>query len=228
MDYSLKTKFFIACIGALSPILIGLFAFDIHSLLANADALTVASYVVQKAALCVAACIVVWLSPDAKNPVTIYQLGIAAPALIGGIISGAYHAQQSPQHVGFDIPAIIGTASAQPVPPTPSNIQPRDCKRDLTASQQILKGLVGALPSDRWFVVYSSDRLAQSAISDVQDIQRKYSARFRATICAPVDGDDRYRVVIGANLSYDAAVKLKSEAVAASFPKDIWLWSPIN
>jgi uncharacterized membrane protein YuzA (DUF378 family) len=229
MEYTLKTKFLIACVGALSPILISLFAFDLNSILANATMLTVGSYVVQKAGLCIAACIVVWLSPDAKNPLTIYQLGIAAPALLGGIISGAYHTQQSNQHAMLEIPAIIGTASAQPAPnATPSNIQPRDCKRDLTASQQILKGLVGALPSDRWFVVYSSNRLAPSAIGDVQDIQRKYPARFQAHICAPADGDDRYRVVIGANLNYDAATKLRGEAIAAGFPKDIWLWSPIN
>jgi hypothetical protein len=226
-----KSRYFIACIGALSPIVISLVAFDLNSLLADASALTAGSYVVQKAGLCVAACLVVWLSPDAIKPLTIFQLGVTAPAFLGGLITSAYHAQQSNQHAMFDVPAIIGTASAQPAPVASSaagQASAKDCKPPLTTSQQVLKGLVGALPADRWYVVYSSNRLLPSATGDVQDVQKKYAGKFQSAICAPVNGDDRYRVVLGSNLTYDAATKLRAAAIAAGVPSDIWVWSPVN
>jgi hypothetical protein len=88
--------------------------------------------------------------------------------------------------------------------------------------------LIGALPADRWFVVYSSNRLLPSAAGDVQDIQRKYAGRFQPAICAPVNGDERYRVVLGSNLTFDAATKLRAAAIAAGVLTDIWVWSPVN
>jgi hypothetical protein len=231
----LRTRLFIGCLGALSPILANLLVLDLNLMLVNATPITVASYVVRQLALCIAACIIVYLSPDATKPMTIFQLGIAAPALLIGIINGISQTKNLTPHAELQIPAIVGSAFAQPAPPSggsvPTNLQAQvsDClKRESTTSQQILKGAFGILPDDRWFVVVSSNLQLQTAIADVQDIQRKYPGKYRPKICAPVDGDNHYRVAIAENLTYDAATKLRDEAVGAGLPKGTWLWSPLQ
>ena len=229
----LKTKLVIACLGALSPILASLLALDFDLILTNATPLTVTSYVIRQLTLCAAACLCVYLSPDARRPMTIFQLGIAAPAIIIGIINGVSQSHNLRPRIGFQIPAIVGTAFAQPAPrpdgALPTGVRVEDClRRESTVSQQIIKGVLGILPEDRWFVVISSNLQLQTAINDVQEIQQKFSGRFQAKICGPVSADNRYRVVIGQNLTYDAATRLKDEAKAAGLPIGTWLWSPLQ
>ena len=161
------------------------------------------------------------------------QLGVAALALLIGIINGVSQSQNLKPRVGYLIPSIVGTAFAQTARPTnsapPAEVQIEDClKRDSTVSQQIIRGVFGILPDDRWFVVVSSNLEVQTAISDVQAIQRTYSGKFQAKICGPVGGDSRYRVVIGENLTYEAAKKLEADAKAAGLPNDTWVWSPLQ
>jgi len=100
--------------------------------------------------------------------------------------------------------------------------------RGSTPVQQIIRGTLGILPEDRWFVVTSSNLQLQTAIDDVQDIKRRYAGKFQPKICAPIRGDNRYRVVIGENLTYEAASKLRDEAIAAGLSRDSWLWSPLQ
>src|SRR6266852_3953180 len=143
----LKSRLLIACLGALSPILASLLVLDLNLMLANASLLETVSYIGRQLALCIAACIVVYLSPDAKKPLTIFQLGIAAPALLIGIINGASQSHNLNLRVEIPIPSITTTARAQSAPrpgnslPSASQFQVADClRRDSTVLQQIARG----------------------------------------------------------------------------------------
>ena len=223
---NLKNKLFIGCLGALSPILVNLILVDLDLVLANAKALTIASYIVRVIALCAAACLVVYLNGEEDKPIKIFQLGLAAPALLTGIINGVSLSKNVvDQKAAFEIPAIVSSAFAQGAG------QPKveDCvKHDSTAGQEVLKGLFGILPENRWYVSTSSKLKLQSAVDEVKDIESRFSGKFHPRICAPISSDDKYyRVIIGQNLTREAANKLKDEALASGLSRSTWLWSPV-
>jgi len=228
-DMDLRKKLFIGSLGALSPILINLLVIDLDLVLANAKLLTVVSYVIRVVALCAAACLVVYLNGDEDKPIKVFQLGLAAPALLTGIINGVSLSNNVVnQRTAFEMPAIVSSAFAQPGTINPPKVE--DClKHDSTAGQQVLKGLLGILPEDRWNVSTSSNLQLQSAVDEVQDIKRRFPTKFHPKICAPISSDDKYyRVIIGQNLTREAASKLRDEALAAGLSKSTWLWSPVS
>jgi hypothetical protein len=239
----------IGCIGALTPILLNLLVVDLQTTLSNVTLITVLSYLVRVVALCAAACIVIFLNDDETKPVKLFQLGIAAPALLTGLLNGAVIANQrtppsqssqtapaatinhnereTNQRFVFEVPSFIGRAHAQGAG-RPANVLDCTTPQDPSVSQQILKGLIGIVPDNQWFVVVGSNPTAESALADVATLNQRYAGRFSAKVCAPAAApDNRYRVVIGEYLTYAAATKLKLEAIAAGLPGETWVWNPV-
>lgn len=250
MNAELRKRLAIGCLGALSPILANLLIVDLQVTLASATPLVVAAYLLRVLVLCAAACIIVYLNHDENRPIKIFQLGIAAPALLTGIINGAAVSntakqdqapqqqqqrtqQQSPSSY-FEIPGLIGKVFAQSasrdgnVAPNQPSIEDCANPKDPSISQQFLQGFAGIVPDNRWFVVISSNINIESAVGDVATINRQFPGRFKPKICAPPRGDKFYRVVIGEYLNYQAASKLRDEIVRAGIQKDAWLWTPFN
>lgn len=245
MDRDLLKKLGVGCLGALSPIIANLMVVDMRLVLTNATFWAALSYFVRQLALCIAACIVVYLNRDEKKLARVFQLGIVAPALLTGMINGVSLSANLPAQANvtppanvksqstIEMPSTVSSAIAQPVvgntSPTEAVPQPKDClKRESSVSQEILRGLLSILPENRWYVVISSNINLRYAVNHVQEIRRKYEGKFQAEICQPLPGDNRYRIVIGENLTRTAAEKLQQEAVEAGFPPGTWLWSPLQ
>src|SRR4051812_48729433 len=89
MDRDLLNSMKIGCLGALTPILINLLVVDLQTTLTNATAISAFFYMVRVVLLCIAACLVVYLNSDEKRPIKVFQLGIAAPAVLTGMLNGA-------------------------------------------------------------------------------------------------------------------------------------------
>jgi len=119
-------RFFIACLGAMTPILTNLLVVDLNTSLTNLQVIDGVTYAIRLFALCASACVVVFLNSDEQRPVKLFQLGIMAPALLTSIINGAAISiranGQGPQHAAIqgyfprhaDFPSLIGSAFAQP------------------------------------------------------------------------------------------------------------------
>lgn len=250
MDQELLRKMKIGCLGALTPIVINLLVVDLHTTLSNLTVIEAITYSIRVVALCAAACIVIYLNFDEARPIKLFQLGIAAPAVLTGLLNGAVinnkqnaPATPAPQsapatpgrgseldkkfYFSFEVPSVVGSARAQGVGRAPGIL---DCTKpkDPTVGQQILKGLVGIVPENHWFVVVGSNDTSGGALSDVNAFNRRFSGKFTAEICAPPSGADKpYRVVIGEYLTYSDATKLKLDAIAAGFPGETWVWNPV-
>ncbi|MDP1602788.1 MAG: hypothetical protein Q8M03_05930, partial [Legionella sp.] len=235
----------IGCVGALTPILINVLIVDLQTTLSNVTLVSVVFYLIRVAALCGAACIVIFLNSDEVRPVKLFQLGVAAPALLTGMINGAVIAKgngappvASPpaQSMLYDgpgierisfMPSFVNAAYAQPVA---QDVAVEDCTKakQATFTQQALKGLLGLQPDNQWYVVVGSNPTAQSATGDAVLLNRRYVGKFTAKVCAPAGSSDgRFRVVIGEGMSYDSASKLRADAVAAGLPGDAWVWNPL-
>lgn len=121
-------KFYIACLGALTPIITNLLVVDLNTSLHNLSAIEGITYAIRLFALCASACIVVFLNSDEQRPVKLFQLGVMAPALLTSLINGATISikanAQAPMNPGIqtplpkqaNFPSLIGTAFAQPAP----------------------------------------------------------------------------------------------------------------
>lgn len=245
MNQDLMRRMGIGCIGALTPILVNILIVDLQTQLSNTSVISALFYALRVVALCAAACIVIYLNDDESRPVKLFQLGVAAPALLTGMINGAVIANQKPAqqqtsagavvtgmlHEPMSAPgftfSFVGEARAQTAG---ANTKVLDCRqpKEPTFGQQALKGFLGIQPDNEWFVVVGSNPTAESASGDADVINRKYSGKFSAKVCAPLGGaDNRYRVVVGEYLSYDDATRMRVQAVAAGLPADAWVWNPM-
>jgi hypothetical protein len=236
-------RFFIACLGALTPIITNLLVVDLNTSLSNLHIIDGVTYALRLFALCAAACVVVFLNSDEVRPVKLFQLGVMAPALLTSIINGAAisikasgQGPQSsavqiapPQKVGF---SLIGSAFAQTGPvPQPSAAAPKDCllPAELSTTQQIFKGLIGLVPDNKWYVVAGSYGALPGATEDAAQIRARFGTKYSVSICKPLGGPDlQYRVVIGENLTYADGTRLKVDAIAAGLPDNTWLWNPVD
>jgi hypothetical protein len=220
----------VGCAGALTPILANLLVVDLEVTLADLRPLTVASYIVRVLALCAAACIVVYLNSDETKAIKVFQLGIAAPALLVSLINGV-QANHNSKKASVEFPFLTATAFAQDAKGKAAQgaSQIADCmgEPEPTAGQQVIRGLFGILPDNRWFVVVGSDLTRENAISEANEVNQQ--GQFRAKVCAPAGGADKYyRVVIGEYMSRAEALTLRKQAANAGLPKDAWLWNPMT
>jgi hypothetical protein len=237
-------RFFIACLGALTPIITNLLVVDLHTTLNNLSVIEGLNYAIRLVALCASACVVVFLNSDEARPVKLFQLGVMAPALLTSLINGATislkanppstqsAAIEAPlsHYAGF--PSLIGAAFAQSAPTSaPQAASLKDCMQpaELSTTQQIFKGLIGLVPDNKWYVVAGSYAALPGATQDANDIRTRFGARYTVSICKPLGGaDPQYRVVIGENLTYPDATRLKVEAIAAGFSDNTWVWNPVD
>jgi hypothetical protein len=237
-------RFFIACLGALTPIITNLLVVDLNTTLINLSIIEGMNYAIRLSALCASACVVVFLNSDEVRPVKLFQLGIMAPALLTSLINGATisiranaQAAQNPAvqtslPQKSEFPSLIGSAFAQSGPATAPPTAPlKDCllPAELSTTQQIFKGLIGLVPDNKWYVVAGSYGALPGATQDATEIRARFGARYSASICKPIGGPDaQYRVVIGENLTYADATRIKVEAIAAGFADNTWLWNPVD
>jgi hypothetical protein len=236
-------RFYIACLGALTPIITNLLVVDLNTSLNNLHVIDGLTYAVRLFALCAAACVVVFLNSDEERPVKLFQLGIMAPALLTSIINGAAisikatgQGPQSsvvqptpPQKSGF---FLVGRAFAETAPvPLPGTPAVKDClaPAELNTSQQILKGLIGLVPDNNWYVVVASYGSLQPAVEDAAQVKARFGTKYPVAICKPLGGQDgQYRVVIGENFTYAEGTRLKVDAIGAGLPNNTWLWNPVD
>src|SRR5262249_22679679 len=154
---------------------------------------------------------VVYLNSDDNNltkRITFFQLGIAAPAMLTSIINGAAGNVNS-KGISFYLPSVVSSAFAQETPKSVSSsetIENCSLAPKPSVAQQVLQGLAGILPDNRWFVVVSSNSKVESALNDAKEISSKYANQFHPVVCQPTGAaDSYYRVVIGKYLTYDNA-----------------------
>jgi hypothetical protein len=236
-------RFFIACLGALTPIITNLLVVDLNTSLTNLHMIDGMTYAIRLFALCAAACVVVFLNSDEQRPVKLFQLGIMAPALLTSIINGAAISAkangQGSQSATLQAPApqksgsfsLVGSAFAQTGPVTQPAAFAKDClvPAELSATQQIFKGLIGLVPDNKWYVVVGSYAALPGATEDAAQISARFGTKYSVSICKPLSNPDtQYRVVIGENLSYADGTRLKVDAIAVGLPQNTWLWNPVD
>src|SRR5262245_9004119 len=111
-------------LGGLLPVLTGVLAVDLASVIDHANLLTLGNYLgylIRVAVLIILGGTVALLNVEVRQPLTLVQLGIAAPALITAYINGAAITPPNTEHPQAKIPAIfVSPAKADEAASRPS------------------------------------------------------------------------------------------------------------
>lgn len=216
-----RQRFMVAGLGGITPVLLSLIVIDLQTILLNVTALAVASYVIRVLALFAVGGLVGWLNRNEVDPVKLFQLGIAAPALItAGINGGRITLPDTPtQPASHTSWSVVSEAYAQN--PPAGDVKQFSLPNE-TATQQIYRGLFGRVARNVWFVIAGSHVTKQAAERQAQEIRRR---GFSADVYAPYGGNPHYAVVIGAQMTRSKAQQLQQKAIASGLPKDTYLWT---
>jgi hypothetical protein len=219
---SIGRRFIIAGLGGITPVLLSLIVIDLETLLINVTVIAIVSYLVRVIALFAIGGIVGWLHKKEVDLVKLFQLGIAAPALISAAMNGGrITLPKAPtDHAALSSWSIVSEAIAQP---TPVGGLKRFTMPQETPTQQIRRGLFGAVQKNVWFVIAGTQPTREAAENQAADMRRR---GFPADVYAPYDSSNPcYSVVIGAQLTQADAQQLQARAVASGLPKDTFLWT---
>jgi len=236
---SAHKRLIIGGIGGIAPILISLLVVDLNSLISDLKMMDGIGLVIRCTILIFIGGLVGYLHQDETEPFKVFQLGIAAPAMLTTAINGygvvgsgasAYKEMKTTSNFQNSHWSLSIISSAHASETSGNNVKYlnsnafQDAK--VSNTERFLRGLIGKRISskgDDWFVIVGSHTSLKKA---KQQVQKLKSQRYMAKIFQPVDGSKHYAVVIGSNLRIADAKSLRQQAIRKGLPKDTYLWRP--
>ena len=224
---STRQKLLLGGLGGIAPVIINLIVIDLETLLLDLTILSGVSYCIRVMALFAVGATVAVLNKSEHDRFKVFQLGIAAPALITAVINGSHvtipekpgaeHARYGAVQSALSF-ELIASVQAQTETKGPKQFSlPRE-----TAMQQITRGFLGTTPSNLWFVIAGSQR----DLAEAERQAAQYRAKgFAADVYAPYGNNPYYAVVIGSQLDRTEAQRLRLKAIEAGLPRDTYLWT---
>jgi hypothetical protein len=215
-------KMTLGAVGAVTPLALNLLVVD-QLTLVNLTLLACVGYTIRLVVLVGLGSLVVYLNIDEENRTRIFQLGVAAPALVTALLNGANQRSllQNQQFVTPPTASIfVASLHAQEqTAPAREFVIPKESR-----SEQVWRGLTGARSDRVWFVIASREPTREAAAAAAARINRTHKG-FRAEVYAPFEGKGSWSVVIGAGLTRADAMALRQKAVDAGMA-DADLWTP--
>lgn len=221
---STQKKILLGGLGALTPIIMNLLVVDLNVLLVNVTGLALAGYLIRVVILFYLGGLVAYLHKDENSPLKLFELGIAAPALITALLNAGHveTPKTTAQATG------ISTVSGMIVPSAYAQTIGKEIKTfsipEESQTQQFLRGLTGSTSKNVWFVIAGSHPKVEDATAQAGQITQSGKG-FTAEVYAPYKENRNYAVVIGSNLILEEAQRLRQKAVTSGLPKDTFLWT---
>jgi hypothetical protein len=219
-----RNRFLVGGVGGIAPVLINLFVIDLAAILVQVTSLVIISYLIRVVALFFVGGFVAYLNKE-QDPYKVFQLGIAAPALITAILNGNNVPAPRPNITALTDPhAYYITFFPTPAyaqSPNEDNVKHFTPPQE-TPSQQLKRGLFGTTQKNTWFVIAGSHLTEEEAKREAEQIRQK---GFSADVYAPYGDNQYYAVVIGAMLTLPEAQQLRTKAIEAGLRRDTYLWT---
>lgn len=232
-----KTRIIIGGIGGIAPLIISLLVVDLKSLVNDLAMMDAVGLGVRCLVLIFIGAMVGYLHNLEHEPFKVFQLGIAAPALLTTAINGysivgpaatlkeMKTTSYQTEPVNRFALSLISSAHATEPKLRGKYINRNAFKQPKVSNmERFMHGLIGKRISskgDDWYVITGSHRSYDKAREQILTINKK---RFAGKVYQPNFGSEFYAVAIGANLNLDEAQKLKDKAIRKGLPKDTYLW----
>lgn len=214
-------RFLVGGVGGLAPALMFLITVDWERYIVNSETIKVVGYFVRVLVLFFIGGFVAYLHTDEQKPFKLFELGLAAPAMIAGLITTSLIPMPTGQanlsarvQPSFEIVAVAFAQSEVPAHELKTFTLPVQ-----SPAAQFLEGLIGGTPKNVWFVIVGSHLRVEDAQAQVDSINEKYQD-FKAEVYEPYGENPYYAVIIGTNLTQSEAKALRDKAVKEGFPKD--------
>jgi hypothetical protein len=215
-----RRRFLIGAVGGLAPVIVYLISGRVD-VGAVGGALSV-GYLLRALGLFIAGGVVAYLHSDEHKPYKIFELGMAAPALLAGTLQTAQLAEQ--QKTGEPAAATALIRVFLPVAAADDGCT-SSCLKHFTLpndkQELLLQGLVGKKPTKVWFVIVGSHLTREEAQKQADAVNARHKG-FHADVYAPYGENPDYAVVIGANLSQPDARALRDRARQVGLAKDAY------
>jgi hypothetical protein len=224
-----KMRFLAGGVGGVAPVLVSLVVVDLESILLRVTFWAVVSYLIRVCALFTVGGLVGWFHKRENELFKVFQLGIAAPALIMAALNGnRVPLPQTPhradgQTAWSALPSLVQSANAQTPPASALSLPLKSFSYPAESiPQQISRGLFGTVSKNVWYVVSGSFVDVKNAESLALKVRQQ---GFDADVYTPYGSSKYYAVIIGANLTQAAAQELRVRAIQAGLPSDTYLWT---
>lgn len=151
-----RQRVIVGGIGAMTPVFLNLLAVDMHVVFTGLTLPVLAGYLVRVGVLFFLGGFTAWLYQSETEPIKLFHLGVAAPALLLAYLNGAQAGRPTaepplqPESVTSMLPGLfVSTAWAQQEQQAAHSYDrpPRE-----TVAQQIQRGLIGRTAHGLWFV----------------------------------------------------------------------------
>jgi hypothetical protein len=218
----------IGVVSGAVPFAINLINSSPKDIFINFDIVTFLGSVVQVFLLMLLGGFIVFINKE-TNLYKAFQLAIAAPAIIIGLLNGNALNQvenevkvlSKPQEIANKISEpnsfmnfFISSAYAQEIS------SEKNYLKEASGIKRFWYGLTGNLDTP-WFVIAGSHKTKQAAEKQVQELKNK---GYDAKVYDRFRGSQYYGVMIGSYLSLQEAEQLRKKAIEDGLPKDIYLW----
>jgi len=226
-------KILIGGLGALTPIIMNLLVVDLEVLLVKLTLFAILGYTIRVIILFYLGGMTAFLHKDEDNSVKIFELGIVAPALITALINAG---QIDVPKVAFSETTektstiqLISSAYAQtPQQKDTTKIEVKTFSLPKeTTWQQIKRGLFNWRPKNTYFVIVGTHENKEDAQKQIDQIKAK-TGNFEPGIYFPYEGEKKYAVSIGSNLTILEARRIHKKAITSDYFKEVYIWSLIE
>jgi hypothetical protein len=217
---SSRQKILIGALGAATPLALNLVVVDLLTL-SSPTVLTAAGYAIRVAALIGLGTFIVFLNLDEERRLRIFQLGLAAPALVTALLNG-FNQRSLLQAQVFVSPTVSAVLS-EPIAYAAAGDPARQFAiRRETSGEQVWRGLTGSRSDRLWFVIARREPSRDAAEAARDRINRTIYG-FNAEVFEPYQGHGGWCVVIGEGLTRVEAGRLRERALGAGLADaEVW------
>lgn len=222
-------KMILGTLGALTPVLLNLYAVDLGKLFMNQQ-ITVPyliGYIVRILILILYGSLIAFFHRDENNPVKLFQLGVAFPAIVTILLSGVNSSTGLPQQINANKSVQTPTVSANNVVTTAYKVVLAQYKPNVRVIEpmvnefdtgsdspfiQFLQGFLGAIPQSNTFAVLLGNEMTwNDALNEHQFYSHNYP-KFNVQLYRSYNNNEKYVLVLGNKLTETVALQIQGDA----------------
>ena len=230
----LNKRIALGAIGGITPYLVTLLSIDFKTAVVSYETLDWIGLFVRCVILIFLGAFVAYLHKTENEPFKVFQLGLAAPALLATFINGGVGNNET-----IPMSALASQYSVSVFPQAFAGELPKaDNKKQQYQNEQMLKdakvsnwsrffrGLAGTkLQRSRqnsYFVIVGAHENYKQAKAQAVRLAKK---NYKAKVYNPPGFSKPYAVAIASNISKEEALRLRDKAIADGLPKNSHIWS---
>ncbi|WP_281558835.1 hypothetical protein [Thalassomonas sp. RHCl1] len=230
----LNQRIALGAIGGITPYLVTLLSIDFKTAVVNYEILDWVGLIVRCIILIFLGAFVAYLHKTENEPFKVFQLGLAAPALLATFINGGIGSNESlpvsPLANQYSISIFPQAFAANPSAESTKKKQYQNEQMlkepKISGWSRFLRGVAGTKlqtsQQNSYFVIVGSHNSYKQAKAQAKSLEKK---NYKAKVYNPQGFAKPYAVAIASNISKKEALQLRNKAIADGLTAESYIWS---